>query len=108
MRRPNPQQHAADPAQALRRRATRFLRKGETRKAVAALREAAALEPSGPAFVRLAHVLSTLGKREEAISALKQALFCFRHDDQRGRARTVARMILQLDPHDPSAQRKAA
>lgn len=97
-----------DPLRALNRRAARLLRKGEVRKAALALREAASLSPHGPAFVRLASVLERLGKREEALQALKQALYCFRHDHQRGRARTVARMILKLDPADVGAQRKAA
>jgi tetratricopeptide (TPR) repeat protein len=96
------------PLRALNQRAARLLRKGETRKAALALREAASMAADGPAYVRLAHVLSQLGKRDEALHALKQALYCFRHDHQRGRARTVARMILKLDPADLSAQRKAA
>src|SRR5689334_9512212 len=103
--------HAAepiDPVLALRRRASRLLRKDEGRRAAQVLREAAQLDPTGASFVRLAHVLLGLGKREEALHWLKQALYCFRHDDQRGRARTVARLILKLDPADASAQRKAA
>ena len=98
----------ADPALALRKRAARLLHKKEPRKAALALREAVALDPTGAAYVRLAHVLLTLGKRDEALHCLKQALYCFRHDELRGRARTVARMILKLDPGDASAQRKAA
>jgi hypothetical protein len=58
--------------------------------------------------VRLAHVLLAAGKRDEALHALKQALYCFRYDEMRGRARTVARLILQLDPNDETAQRRAA
>jgi len=92
----------------LRKRAARFTRKGEPRKAALALREAAALDPSGPSFVRLGHVLQRLGKRDDALHALRQALYCFRYDDMRGRARTVARLILALDPHDPGAQKRAA
>jgi tetratricopeptide (TPR) repeat protein len=93
---------------ALRRRAARFRRKGEPRKAILALREAAALEPSGASFVRLAHLLQEVGKRDEALHALRQALYCFRYDDMRGRARTVARLILALDPEDRAAQKRAA
>jgi Flp pilus assembly protein TadD len=99
---------ANDPARPLNQRAARLLRKGELRKAALALREAASLSPHGPAFVRLAWVLERLGKHDEALQALRQALYCFRHDHQRGRARTVARMILKLDPGDTGAQRKAA
>lgn len=96
------------PHRALSQRAARLLRRGETRKAALALREAASLAADGPAFVRLGHVLGLLGKDSEALQALRQALYCFRHDYQRGRARTVARMILKLDPADTGAQRKAA
>jgi hypothetical protein len=97
-----------DPVIALRRRAARFVRRGEARKAALALREAAALDPNGALFVRLAHVLQTMGKRDEALHALRQALYCFRHDELRGRARTVARLILALDPDDSAAQKRAA
>lgn len=107
MRRPQPPA-PVDPARSLRNRAARHLRRDEPRKAVLALREAAALHPHGPSFVRLAHVLQLVGKDDEALQALKQALYCFRHADQRGRARTVARLILKLDPADASAQKKAA
>jgi Flp pilus assembly protein TadD len=98
----------SDPARPLNKRAARLLRKGDVRKAALTLREAASVSPHGPAFVRLAWVLEQLGKHDEALQALKQALYCFRHDHQRGRARTVARMILRLDPADAGAQRKAA
>jgi hypothetical protein len=98
----------ADSALVLRKRAARLLHKKEPRKAALALREAAALDPSGPGFVRLAHVLLITGKRDDALHCLKQALYCFRYDDQRGRARTVARLILKLDPGDASALRRAA
>ena len=107
MRRPVPTA-ALDPVRSLRNRAARHLRRDEPRKALLALRQAAALDPHGPSFVRLAHVLQGLGKDAEALSALKQALYCFRHDVERGRARTVARLILRLDPADASALRKAA
>lgn len=108
MRRSPSQSQPTDPARNLRNRAGRLLRKDEPRKALLAMREAAAHEPTGPAFVRLAHLLMRLGKNEEAVAALKQALYCFRYDHQRGRARTVARMILRLDPADETALRRAA
>jgi Tfp pilus assembly protein PilF len=95
-------------ALALRRRALRFVRRGELRKAIVALREAVVLEDSGQSHVRLAHVLQRAGKQSEALHALRQALYAFRHDAMRGRARTVARLILKLDPQDAAAQRRAA
>lgn len=107
MPRPAPRQDL-DPVRTLRHRATRLARKGEFRKAVLALREAAALDPSGASFVRLAHGLLLAERRDEALHALRQAMYCFRHDDQRGRARTVASLILKLDPADRNARRRAA
>ncbi len=92
---------------ALRRRAARLARKGELRKAALALREAVTLDPSPSAYVRLGHALTHAGRRDEALHALKQALYMFRQEDMGGRARTVARMILALDPHDRSATRAA-
>ena len=77
-------------------------------KAVIALREAAAREPSGPAYVRLAHVLALLGKRDDALHAPQQALYCFRHNGACGKGRTVALLILRLDPADPTARKRAA
>jgi Tfp pilus assembly protein PilF len=93
---------------ALRRRAIRFIRRGELRKALLALREAASLDQSGASYVRLAHLQMQMGRNDEALQSLKQAMFSFRHDDMRGRARTVARMVLKLDPLDRGALRKAA
>jgi len=93
---------------ALRRRAARYMKKRAPRKAAIALRQAAALEPSGPSFVRLSRALAASGKLQCALHALRQALYCFRHDELRGKARTVARLILALDPNDAAALRRAA
>lgn len=92
----------------LRRRATRQLKQGEPRKAALTLREALVLAPSGANHVRLGHALKLAGKEREAVLAFKQALFLFRHAEMRPRARTVARLILALDPTDSAAQRRAA
>ena len=90
------------------RRAQRCLRRGEVRKALQLLRENAANDPSGATFCWLAHALVAAGKREEALSALRQALYCFRHEQTHPRARTVARLILRLDPGDGAARKVEA
>lgn len=91
------------------RRARRLLRRGEERKALQLLRESAAREPSGATYCWLADGLLQAGKsEEEALQALKQALFAFRFDHMRGRARTVAQWILKLDPTDRSARKVEA
>lgn len=95
-------------AQALWRRAARCARRGEFRKAAVAMREAVAIDPTPASYTRLGCMLEKAGRRNEAVDALKQALFLFRQADLTGRARTVARMILALDPHDRSASRAAA
>ena len=90
------------------RRARRLMRRGDARKALQMLRESAARYQSGAAYCFLAHALIATGKQEEALGALRQALYCFRHTDQQGRARTVARWILTLDPGDRAARRRVA
>ncbi len=89
------------------KRARRFLKKREPRKAVVALREAVALDPSAPRFTQFGVLLVKVGKQREAIDAFKQALFRFRTAGERGKARTVARLILAIDPAEPSARRAA-
>ena len=98
----------ADKAPSLERRAMRLLRRGDLRKAAMTLREAVALNPCGASYTRLGYALMRAGRSDDAVRALKEALYCFRHEDMRGRARTVARMILALDPQDATAQKKAA
>lgn len=72
------------------------------------LRENAAREPSGATYCWLAAGLLRTGKPEEALQVLRQALYCFRHAALRGRAHTVARWILQLDPGDGTARKVEA
>ena len=93
--------------EALWRRAARCARRGEHRKAALAMREAVALEPTAANYCRLGSMLDRAGRRSESVEALKQSLYLFRQADMNGRARTVARMILALDPHDRSAARAA-
>jgi uncharacterized protein HemY len=105
---PNANNNSPSIARTMRRRAQRCLERGDMRKALQLLRESAAREPCGATYCWLAHALLAAHKREDALSALRQALFCFRHEDTRPRARTVARLILKLDPGDCAARKKAA
>jgi tetratricopeptide (TPR) repeat protein len=95
-------------SRAMRRRACRLERRGEERKALALLRDAVAREPTGATYCWLADALVRAGRREQALEALRQALYFYRHEDMRGRARTVARWILALDPGDDRARKRAA
>jgi len=90
------------------RRARRLMRRGEERKALQLLRENAARHPSGASYCWLAHALLEREKRDDALHALRQALYAFRQAQLGGRARTVARWILTLDPTDSSARRVRA
>jgi Flp pilus assembly protein TadD len=99
---------SASASAALHRRAARYMKKRQPRKAAIALRHAVALDPRGATFVRLARALASAGKHDSALHALRQALYCFRHDELRGKARTVARLILALDPSYALALKRSA
>ena len=87
-----------DPADILKRRARRFASKGDYRKAALALRERAALRRDAASFVALGDMLRRARRVPEALDALKQGMYLHRRSGQKRRARTVARMIVALDP----------
>lgn len=90
---------------ALRRRARKLAKRGDYRKAARTIREVVALGGEARSWVRLGHLLAQ-GKRDgQAVDALKQGLFLYRREGAEGRARTVAQMILRLDPAEPCARR---
>lgn len=82
----------------LKRRARRLASKGDYRKAALALRELAALTGDAPSFVALGDMLRRARRVSEALEALKQGMYLHRRGGSRSRARTVARMIVALDP----------
>lgn len=87
----------------LTRRARRLARKGDYRKAAVALRERAALCGDAPSYVALGDMLRRAHRVTEALGALKQGMYLHRRAGAPGRARTVARMIVALDPWDAKA-----
>ena len=89
----------------LQRRAARHARRGEHRKAVVALREMAALGGEARHWVQLGHALRRARKHREAVEALKQGLFLHQRQGHAGRASTVARLILDVDPACKAAAR---
>ncbi|HJL17820.1 MAG TPA: hypothetical protein RMH99_19300 [Sandaracinaceae bacterium LLY-WYZ-13_1] len=91
----------------LERRARRHARRGEYRKAALALRERAALVDDAKTWVALGDMLRRAGRAREALRALKQGMYRHRRAGASGRARTVARMIVALDPWDAKAARAA-
>ena len=109
MPKPGPSQSDQDTSvRAQHRRAKRLLRRGEERRAIQLMRECSAREPSGMTYCWLAEGLLAAGRQDEALEALKQALFAFRYDHLQGRAGTVAQWILKLDPADAAARKVAA
>ena len=96
-----------DHHRALRRRAHRHARKGDLRKAAIALRQLAALGGEARYWVALGAVLSRGNKHSEAIDAWKQGLWLFKQSGANGRAATVAKLILELDPSDRTALKAA-
>lgn len=89
--------------QVLKRRARRFARKGDYRKAALALRERAALTNEPAAFVALGDMLRRAHRVAEAVQALKQGMYLHRRRGARRRAKTVERMIVALDPWQSAA-----
>lgn len=90
----------------LRRRAHKHARKGNFRKAVVALRQLAALDGRPSHWVALGDALRRARKEREAIRALHQGLFLHSRAGSDARARSVAQLILALDPTDPVAERE--
>ncbi len=82
----------------LKRRARRFARGGDYRKAALALREHAALTGEAASWVALGDMLRRARRVPDAIRALKQGLWLHRRDGAARRAETVERMIVALDP----------
>ncbi|MGE0784102.1 MAG: hypothetical protein AB7S26_00340 [Sandaracinaceae bacterium] len=82
----------------LTRRARRLARCGEYRKAALALRERAALVGDAASFVALGDMYRRARRMNDAVSALKQGMYLHRVKGAHLRARTVARMLVALDP----------
>jgi predicted Zn-dependent protease len=83
-------------------------RAGEYRKAALALRELVTLEDSPAAWVALGDMLARARRPDDALHALRQALWRHRRLGADARARTVARLIVAIDPSDGDARRFAA
>jgi tetratricopeptide (TPR) repeat protein len=93
-------QASDDYHECLGRRARRLARKGELRKAAVALRERANLRNDAASWAALGDMLRRARRTGEALRALRQALWLHRSKGALLRARTVARMIVALDPRD--------
>ena len=89
----------------LKRRALRLAAKGEYRKAALALRERAALVGDAASWVMAGAMLRRAHRDHEAIVALRQGLWLHERAGATQRARSVARVIVQLDPADKLARR---
>lgn len=96
-----------DREELLGRRARRLARKGQYRKAALALRQLAALTQEPAHWVAMGAMFARARRVAEAIDALRQGLWLHRQRGAAARARTVARMIVALDPQDVRAARLA-
>jgi hypothetical protein len=89
----------------LKRRAVRHARKGDYRKAALALRERVAIAGDAASWVALGDMLRRARRIPDALAALRQGMYLHRRAGADGRVRTVARMIVALDPWDAKAAR---
>lgn len=92
----------------LKRRALRLAAKGEYRKAALALRERAALVGDAASWVMAGAMLRRARRDDDAIAALKHGLWLHQRAGSERRARSVARVIAELDPEDRLARRYVA
>ena len=90
------------------RRARRMHRQGKPRKAAVALRELAARTEEPAHWVALGHALGQARREDEAVVALRQGMWLHQQRGADARARTVARLILDIDPSDRKAERYVA
>jgi Flp pilus assembly protein TadD len=88
-------------------RAQRLVRKGQFRKAALALRKLAGASDEPRHWVALGHMWKRARRQDQALDALRQGMFLHKRRGASDRARTVARMILELDPADSGAFRLA-
>jgi Flp pilus assembly protein TadD len=91
----------------IERRARKLERKGEFRKAALALRKLAGNSGEPKHWVALGNLWRRARRRDQALDALRQGMFLHKRRGSSERARTVARMILELDPADSGAYRVA-
>jgi hypothetical protein len=96
------------PVEILRRRARRLAFQGDFRKAALALRELTALCDEAATWVMLGDMLRRARREDEALQALREGLWRHRQAGSDLRARSVARLILALEPGDTKAQRFAS
>jgi Flp pilus assembly protein TadD len=93
----------SDRGQVLLRRARRFALRGEHRKAAVALRELVTYSGDARSWTLLGDMLVRARRKAEAIAAFRQAMWLHNRSGSKLRARTVARLIVSLDPHDEKA-----
>jgi hypothetical protein len=95
------------PVELARRRARRLRASGNYRKAALALREWVRHTDAPQAWVAFGAMLARARRNEQALQALREGLWRFRRQGELARARSVARLILTMDPTDVRAGRVA-
>jgi len=103
-----PSAEPCDERDLLKRRASRLAGKGELRKAAIVLRDLVARHESAAAWVLLGDMLVRARRTDEGLDAFRQGLWLHRQGGADRRVRTVARLIVALDPADAKMARLAA
>ena len=89
--------------------AKEYLRRGQLDLAERAFRDARAADPRDPsALVGLAHVLTSQGKKAEAIEVIAEAAALHAEAGRHDKAIEVYRRVLKLDPGRPDVQERLA
>lgn len=86
-----------DPACILARRARRLAKAGDLRKAALALRERASILEDAPSWVMAGAMWRRARRPADALAALRHGMWLHQRAGATARARTVARLIAQMD-----------
>ena len=100
--------NADDREETLKRRALKLARKGEYRKAAIALRERAALVADAASWGMVGGMRARARRPEDAVAAYRQGMWLHQQNGAPRRARTVAKLIAEIDPHDRAALKLAS
>ncbi|MEM9073659.1 MAG: hypothetical protein AAGE52_34535 [Myxococcota bacterium] len=69
------------------------------------MQQLANLDGEARSWVALGHMLCRANRQQEALQAWKQGLWLHQQQGFAGRAATVAKLILKIDPSDRAASR---
>lgn len=100
--------HIHGEAELLRRRAHKLASRGEFRKAALALRQRAGLVGDAASWVLAGAMLRRARRLDEAVAALRHGMWLHERAGASRRARSVARVLGEIDPHGKLVRRYLA